>query len=87
MLVATKRGTPNRSRHLLRRYYTLMQRIQSGRINVVHVPDTENPSDFLTKWVPSKKLRASLSYVTGGARRPKGMIASAIARRRGGAKQ
>ena len=31
----------------------------------MHVPDAENPADFLTKWVPAKKLRASLDYVTG----------------------
>ena len=32
---------------------------------VLHVPDVENYTDFLTKWVPAKKLRASLDYVTG----------------------
>ena len=84
MQVATGRGAANRSRHLLRRYYTLMQRIKSGRINVVHVPDAENPSDFLTKWVSAAKLRASLAYVTGAARRPKGAVERAIGKRRAG---
>jgi len=84
MLVSTRRGTPNRSRHLLRRYYTLMQRIQSRRLNVVHVPDSENPSDFLTKWVVARKLRQSLAYVTGAARRPAGAVRSALAKRREG---
>eukprot|EP00966_Prymnesium_polylepis_P278054 6424880-Prymnesium_polylepis.1 len=78
MQVATGRGAASRSRHLLRRYYTLMQRIQSGRINVVHVPDAENPSDFVAK------LRASLAYVTGAVRRPKGAVERAIGKRRAG---
>ena len=45
----------------------LMQRIAEGEVRLVHVPDDENPSDFLTKWVPAAKLRASLRYATGAA--------------------
>ena len=65
--VASRTGTSRRSKHLLRRYYVLMQRIADGEVRLVHVPDDENPSDFLTKWVPAAKLRASLRYATGAA--------------------
>ena len=65
--VASRTGTSRRSKHLLRRYYVLMQRIADGEVRLVHVPDEENPSDFLTKWVPAAKLRASLRYATGAA--------------------
>ena len=65
--VASRTGTSRRSKHLLRRYYVLMQRIADGEVRLVHVPDEENPSDFLTKWVSAAKLRASLRYATGAA--------------------
>ena len=61
--VASRTGTSRRSKHLLRRYYVLMQRIADGEVRLVHVPDEENPSDFLTKWVSA----ASLRYATGAA--------------------
>jgi hypothetical protein len=67
MQVAMRRGAAGRSRHLLRRYYVLRQRIRDGECQVTHVPDAENPSDFLTKWVPADKLRKSLAYVCGMA--------------------
>ena len=63
--VAMRRGAAARSRHLLRRYYVLRQRIERGACGVVHIPDAENPADFLTKWVPKAKLNRSLAYVTG----------------------
>ena len=69
MQVSMRRGGSNRSRHLLRRYIVLQQRIREGECYVVHVPDPENPSDFLTKWVSAEKLRRSLAYVTGSNRR------------------
>ena len=65
MQVAMRRGGASRARHLLRRYLVLMQRIQDGECRVVHIPDEENPADFLTKFVPAAKLRRSLRYVTG----------------------
>ena len=65
MQAAMRRGGSNRCRHLLRRYFVLRQRIAAGECRVVHVPDAENPSDFLTKWLPAAKLRRSLAYVCG----------------------
>ena len=43
----------------------LKARISAGEIAVVHVPDEENPSDFLTKWIPKAKLLKSVAYVAG----------------------
>ena len=78
---AGDKGAASRSKHMLRRYYVLMQRIRSGSVKVVHVPDTANPSDFLTKWVPAAKLRASLSYVTGSKARPTSLGPRGIAKK------
>ena len=45
-----------------RRYHSLKQRIRDGDAVLVHVPDPQMPADFLTKWIPSAKLEASLRY-------------------------
>ena len=42
-------GSAARSRHFLRRYYTFLQRVKLGEVTLKHVPDEENPADFLTK--------------------------------------
>ena len=55
----------SRCKHLLLRYEMLKARISAGEIAVVHVPDAENPSDFLTKWIPKAKLLKSIAYVSG----------------------
>ena len=63
-LVASGTGSPSRSRHFLRRYFALKQRIRSGEVVVKHVDDPNMPADFLTKWIPSAKLETSLIYAT-----------------------
>jgi hypothetical protein len=63
-LVGSTWGSATRSRHFLRRYYLCVQRIKAGRAVIGHVPDTENPADFMTKWVNKAKIEASLSYLT-----------------------
>ena len=63
-LIASNEGNATRSRHFLRRYYVLLQRVKAGDNVIGHVPDTENPSDFLTKWVSKAKLQQSLLYLT-----------------------
>ena len=64
-----RQGAASRSRHLLRRYHHLLQQVRARELTVVYVPDANNPSDFLTKWVSSKKLNDSLAYATGSRRR------------------
>jgi hypothetical protein len=63
-LIAAGIAIPSRSRHCLRRYLTFLQRLRRGEVDVGHVPDVENPSDFLTKWVSREKTNASLEYAT-----------------------
>jgi len=63
-LIAAGIAIPSRSRHCLRRYLTFLQRLRRGEVDVGHVPDAENPSDFLTKWVSREKTNASLEYAT-----------------------
>ena len=55
-------GGPTRSKHFLWRYHSLKQRIRSGEVTLVHVPDPQMPADFLTKWIPRTKLEQSLRY-------------------------
>ena len=52
-------------KHSLRRYSTIQERTRRGSIAIGHIPDAENPADFLTKWLPRKKLLDSVGYVTG----------------------
>ena len=63
-LVAADARSASRSKHFLRRYVTLQQRIASAELIVVKVEDANMPSDFLTKWLPSAKLRKSVAYAT-----------------------
>tara|TARA_B110000046_G_C13021457_1_gene411460 strand:- start:974 stop:4489 length:3516 start_codon:yes stop_codon:yes gene_type:complete len=58
-------GCPTRSKHFLRRYYVLRQRITSEEVRLEHIPDEQMPADFLTKWIPKPKLERSLRYATG----------------------
>ncbi|KAL1529669.1 hypothetical protein AB1Y20_000610 [Prymnesium parvum] len=81
--VTMRQGASSRSKHLLRRYYVLLQRVQAGeQVRVVHVKDDLNPADFLTKWVSAKKLRASVAYVSGQSARRRDFIRDEIMRRR-----
>ena len=68
-LVASTRGSPKKSRHILRRYYSFMQRVKAGDCTINHISDKENPSDFLTKWLDAKKFYASVAYVTNSIAR------------------
>ena len=63
--VGTGVGCPTRSKHFLRRYHVLRQRIASEEVRLEHVPDEQMPADFLTKWIPKPKLERSLRYATG----------------------
>ena len=54
-----------RSRYFLIRMACLHQRIADGEFVPVHVSDKENPSDFLTKFIPEPKTVASIAYASG----------------------
>ena len=62
LLVANKSGSAARSRHFLRRYWALQQRISSGEVRLAKIADAHMPADFLTKWLPAPKLNASVDY-------------------------
>ena len=67
--VARRHGAATRLKHALRRWETLMARVEANKVKLVHVGDAEMPADFLTKWVPAKKLERSLKYVTNEVNR------------------
>ena len=66
-LIANETGSTNRARHALRRYMILQERVRGGIIKLGYVPDPENPADFLTKFISSKKLEASVKYLTNSS--------------------
>ena len=63
--VAQNAQSSARSRYYLIRSTCLHQRVADGSISVAHIPDAENPSDFLTKSIPSDKTEASIRYALG----------------------
>ena len=65
MLVANDAGSSVRSRHYLRMYRRLQQRIRDEDITVKFVPDRDNAADVLTKWVDKGKFERCLTYITG----------------------
>jgi hypothetical protein len=67
LTIAMETGTPSRLKHALRRYQVLQSRVRDGIITMGHVPDADNPADFLTKFVSAKKLEKSVAYLTNSA--------------------
>ena len=67
MLVANNAGSSVRSRHFLKKYTIIQERLKCKDIEVKHVKDAQNPADFLTKWVSADKFRASLAYATNSS--------------------
>ena len=65
MRVAQNAQSASRSRFFFIRSVCLHQRITDGDLQVVHVPDPENPADFLTKFVSGPKTDASAAYCMG----------------------
>ena len=54
-----------RSRYFLIRLACLHQRVSDGELCIVHIPDPQNPSDFLTKFIPTAKTNTSVQYASG----------------------
>ena len=48
----------------MRLYWSILQRVTAGEVAVGHVRDSENPADFLTKWIGKAKLATSIEYLT-----------------------
>ena len=49
MLVANSAGSSVRSRHFLKKYTIMQERLERKEITVGNVKDAQNPADFLTK--------------------------------------
>ena len=63
--VAANAQAATASRFFLIRSTCLHQRITDGELSVFHIPDPENPSDFLTKFIGAAKTEASVAYASG----------------------
>ena len=62
--VATRHASASRSRHALRRWRTLTQRIAEGDLKMIHIDGAIMPADFLTKRVEQKKVDRSVAFAT-----------------------
>ena len=62
--VATRHASASRSRHALRRWRTLTQRIAEGDLKMIHIDGAIMPADFLTKKVEQKKVDRSVAFAT-----------------------
>ena len=62
--VATRHASASRSRHALRRWRTLTQRIAEGDCKLIHIDGAVMPADFLTKRVEQKKVDRSVAFVS-----------------------
>ena len=67
-LLSSGEGAPTRMKHCIRRFKVFVQRVASGECTLIHVPDTQNPADYLTKFVDEKKYRASDEWATGAGK-------------------
>ena len=57
-------GSSVRSRHFLKAYRIMHDRMRDHELSLGHVKDTENPADFLTKWIGADKFHKSVRYAT-----------------------
>jgi hypothetical protein len=69
-------GCPSRSKHFLRRYFALKQRIADGDVELRHVDDENMPADFLTKWIGKSKFETSIQYATNSRSRARAAAAA-----------
>ena len=67
MLVANSAGSSVRSRHFLKKYTIMQEKMRCDEIECGHVKDPENPADFLTKWVNADKFKRSVAYTTNSS--------------------
>ena len=63
------KGSAGRMKHCLCRWAALRERIERGITLIKHISDKDMPVDFLTKWVPAKKLLDSINFLTNAANR------------------
>ena len=69
--VANDPKAAGRLRHAMRRYSVLQEHVKQGVVRVEFIRDANNAADFLTKWVPAAKLKASIAYNSNEAVKPK----------------
>ena len=62
--MASTIGSASRIRHCIRRFNVLMQRVRQQKVRIAHVPDPQNPADYLTKFIDRTKVEWSTAYAT-----------------------
>jgi len=69
--VANDPKAAGRLRHAMRRFAVVQEHVKQGVVKVEFIRDANNAADFLTKWVPAAKLKASIAYASNEAAKPK----------------
>ena len=64
MSVINQQGVASHSRHMLRRWQILAQRVRRGDLRMTHVGDAEMAVDVMTKWKPIKKVDQAIAWLT-----------------------
>jgi len=64
--IGSGKGTPSRSKHFLRCYHVLVQRVAAGDVVLQHVGDTQMAADFLTRSQPPSSSSAYATSSTCG---------------------
>ena len=62
--IAMGLAAPGRIKHILRQWKVVQERIKAADVQLLRIGDADMPADFLTKWLPKKKLEASLARAT-----------------------
>ena len=62
--IANNAGAAGKAKHELCRYLVVQRHVESDDVYNRHVEDELNFTDFLTKWVSWKKIKASVELIT-----------------------
>ena len=62
--IANNAGAAGKAKHELCRYLVMQRHVESDDVYNRHVEDELNFTDFLTKWVSWKKIKASVELIT-----------------------
>ena len=63
--IANGQATAARTKHALRRYAIIQQRVFGRHVRLGYLEDAYNWVDFMTKWMDLKKVEMSVAYLSG----------------------
>ena len=67
MMIAARKASAARARHILRRWHILTQRMRAGQVQLLKVDTDEMPADMFTKFLTKAKVEKSLKFITNSS--------------------